>query len=170
MQLDLDISRKQASDLKDRLADKDRELLAVKTDLSAVQKDSILALNELKDTDKLISESLTAELERQREETGFLTSERDALKSQLIDALLANDKFRKDIDENKDLQDSVGSSADQNASGMSKKSEEKIEKLRARLIERNQVSKTLLFLNLFLPSVNFIKRILPHRFGLRVSC
>ncbi|KAL6689824.1 hypothetical protein J3F84DRAFT_391288 [Trichoderma pleuroticola] len=138
LELEFEQARKLTNSLETQLADKTRELLAVQADLSAVQKDSITALYELKNTDKLISTSLTTELEQQREETSFITNERDALKSQLIEALLANDKLRKESDESKDLQDANGSSTDVDGSEAAKKAAEKVEKLRERLIQRNQ--------------------------------
>jgi protein HOOK3 len=142
LELEFEQSRKLTTSLETQLGDKNRELLSVQTDLSAVQKDSIAALYELKNTDKLISTSLTSELDRQREESSFLTNERDALKSQLIDALLANDKLRKESDENKDLNEVTVSSTDVDGSDVAKKAAEKVEKLRARLIQRNQVIHT----------------------------
>ncbi|KAJ4860121.1 HOOK protein domain-containing protein [Trichoderma breve] len=138
LELEFEQARKLTNSLETQLADKTRELLAAQADLSAVQKDSITALYELKSTDKLISTSLTKELEQLREETSFITNERDALKSQLIEALLANDKLRKDSDESKDLQDAAGSSTDGDGSEAAKKAAEKVEKLRERLIQRNQ--------------------------------
>lgn len=142
LELEFEQARKLINSLETQLGDKNRELLSAQTDLSAVQKDSIEALNELKNTDKLVSTSLTSELERQREETSFITNERDALKSQLIDTLLANDKLRKESDENKDLNEVAGSSTDADGSEAAKKATEKVEKLRARLIQRNQVIHT----------------------------
>ncbi|QYS99304.1 hypothetical protein H0G86_006446 [Trichoderma simmonsii] len=138
LELEFEQARKLTNSLETQLADKTRELLAAQADLSAVQKDSIAALYELKSTDKLISTSLTKELEQLREETSFITNERDALKSQLIEALLANDKLRKESDESKDLQDATGSSTDGDGSEAAKKAAEKVEKLRERLIQRNQ--------------------------------
>lgn len=138
MELEFEQARKLINSLETQLGDKNRELLSAQTDLSAVQKESIEALNELKNTDKLISTSLTSELERQREETSFITNERDALKSQLVDTLLANDKLRKESDENKDLNEAV-SPTEADGSEAAKKATEKVEKLRARLIQRNQV-------------------------------
>ncbi|KAK5997365.1 hypothetical protein PT974_02721 [Cladobotryum mycophilum] len=137
LQSELEQARKQITGLQAQLADRSRELVSIRTDLSAVQKDSISALDELKNTDKLISGSLTAELERQREDSSFISSERDALKSQLIGALLANDKLRKEIEESRDLLEAAAGS-DPEASEAAKKASEKVEKLRARLIERNQ--------------------------------
>ncbi|UKZ92509.1 uncharacterized protein TrAFT101_007460 [Trichoderma asperellum] len=138
LELEYEQARKLINSLEIQLGDKNRELLSAQTDLSAVQKDSIEALNELKNTDKLISTSLTSELERQREETSFIANERDALKSQLIDTLLANDKLRKESEESKDLNEVTVSSTDGDGSEAAKKATEKVEKLRARLIQRNQ--------------------------------
>lgn len=115
--------------------------MSAKTELSAVEKDGIAALNELKSTDKLVSESLKAELDRVREEVKFVTMEREAQKTQLIDALLTKDKLRKEMEEMKELQETaVSNAASQDASEATKKANEKIEKLRDRLIERKQVS------------------------------
>lgn len=115
--------------------------MVAKTELSAVHKDGISALDELKSTDKLISESLKAELDRLREELAFVSNERESQKTQLIDALLAKDKFRKDAEEVKELQETAAlSTANQDSSEAAKKAAEKIEKLRDRLIERKQVS------------------------------
>lgn len=139
LELEFEQARKLTNSLETQLGDKSRELLGLQADFSAVQKDSITALYELKNTDKLISTSLTSELERQREESSFITNERDALKSQLIDALLANDKLRKESDESKDLQEGTVLSTDVDGSEAAKKAAEKVEKLRARLIQRNQV-------------------------------
>ncbi|EJP69273.1 hook3 protein [Beauveria bassiana ARSEF 2860] len=131
--------KKRTADLQVKLADKDRDLMGAKTELSAVQKDGISALDQLKSTDKLISESLKAELDRLREELAFVSNERESQKTQLIDALLAKDKFRKDAEEAKELQETAAlSTANQDSSGAAKKAAEKIEKLRNRLIERKQ--------------------------------
>lgn len=130
--------------------------MVARTELSAVQKDGISALDELKSTDKLISESLKAELDRLREELAFVSNERESQKTQLIDALLAKDKFRKDAEEAKELQETTAlSTANQDSSEAAKKAAEKIEKLRDRLIERKQVS-----------SANF----LVHQHAMSVWC
>ncbi len=133
--------KKSSKELQMKLADTERELLGTKSQLSASQKEGISALDELKSTDKLISESLKAELDRLREELTFVTGEREAQKSQLIEALLAKDRIRKEAEEVKELQETAAlSSANQDSSEAAKKAAEKIEKLRERLIERKQVS------------------------------
>lgn len=132
-------AKKREGELQMKLSDKERDLLEAKTQLSAVEKESIDALAELKSTDKLISESLKAELDRLRDEHSFVVNERDAQKSQLIEALLAKDKLRKDAEDTKELQDAPGS-ADPDVAEAVKKASEKVEKLRTRLKERQQVS------------------------------
>ena len=138
---DLEGLKNKERGLQAQISDKDRELLESKTQLSAVEKGSVDALDELKSTDKLISESLKSELDWLRDEHNFLLKERDAQKSQLIEALLAKDKLRKDADDNKDLQEAATTaSADADVAEANKKAADKIEKLRARLKERQQVS------------------------------
>jgi protein HOOK3 len=141
LQRDYEQLKKSSTEHQRKLVDTERELLGMKSQLSALQKDGISALDELKSTDKLISESLKAELDRLREELTFVTGEREAQKSQLIEALLAKDKMRKETEEAKELQETAAlSTANQDSSEASKKAAEKIEKLRERLIERKQVS------------------------------
>lgn len=140
IQRQLEQLKKRAADLQAKLADKERDLMSAKTELSVIQKDGLSALDELKSTDKLISESLKSELDRLREELAFVSNERESQKTQLIDALLAKDKFRKDAEEAKELQETAALSiANQDSSEAAKKAAEKIEKLRDRLIERKQV-------------------------------
>ncbi|KAK2603945.1 hypothetical protein QQS21_003880 [Conoideocrella luteorostrata] len=138
-QSELDDMRKQAHGLQSQMLDTDRELISAKARLSAAEKGGIEAIDELKSTDKLISESLKAELDRLREDYNFGVSERDAQKSQLIEALLAKDRFRKEIEDTKELQEtSTNGPADTDMSEAMRKSSEKIEKLRTRLKERKQ--------------------------------
>jgi protein HOOK3 len=140
-QEELDATKKRATELQSKVSDNDRELIAAKAKLSAAEKGGIEAFDELKSTDKLISESLKAELDRLREDYSFAISERDAQKSQLIEALLAKDKLRKEIEDSKELQEgSMTGPVDADISEAMKKSSEKIEKLRARLKERKLVS------------------------------
>ena len=138
---ELEKARKRIVELENQNSDQARELLALNTELSAVEKDSVEALDQLKRTDGLIAESLQAELGRLRDKHNILIRERDAQKSQLIEALLAKDKLRKYAEDGKDLQDAI--SKDPDVSEAVKKEGEKIEKLRARLLERNDVSEPL---------------------------
>lgn len=139
---ELEQSRKQAKDLEAQVADQGRELLDARTQLSALGKDSIEALNEFKNTDRLIRESLKGELDRVRQELGYSGAERDARETQLVEALLEKDKLRKAVEESKELQDATPSDADNSEAG--KKNGEKVEKLRARLIEIRKVCYSLL--------------------------
>lgn len=134
---------KTIKDLSAQVADQGRELLAARAMLSAAGKDTVEALNELRGTDKVIIDSLKGELDRLREEMSYTTSERDAQKSQLIEALLAKDSFRKELEAGKESPDGaqgLGITMDSEVSEANKKSSEKVEKLRARLIESRQVS------------------------------
>ncbi|CAH0041585.1 unnamed protein product [Clonostachys solani] len=116
-------------------ADQTRELVTLKTQLSAVEKDQTEAIDDLKKTDVLVSESLQGELVRLREKYNFAISERDAHKSQLVEALLEKDRLRKGSEEGKDLD---ASAKDSDGPEISSKGAEKIEKLRERLKERNE--------------------------------
>ncbi|KAI9898187.1 hypothetical protein N3K66_006547 [Trichothecium roseum] len=127
--------QKQVEDLQAQTADGARELLSVRSQLSAVDKDSIEALEELQQSDKLIAKSLQFDLDTLRAQLKFIRSERDAQKSQLVEALLAKDKLRKDIEAG-NIQDLA--SKDPDVGESVKKDHDKIEKLRARLLERNQ--------------------------------
>ncbi|KAG5933327.1 hypothetical protein E4U59_006939 [Claviceps monticola] len=138
-QEELDEARRRSGELQLKAIDTDRELMSAKAELLAAQKGGIEALDELNSTDKLISESLKVELDRLRENYNFVVVERDAQKSQLIDALLAKDRLRKEVEESKELQESATTSpAGANMSEATKKFTEKIEKLRTRLKERKQ--------------------------------
>ncbi|KAG5930604.1 hypothetical protein E4U60_007017 [Claviceps pazoutovae] len=138
-QEELDEARRRSGELQLKVIDTDRELMSAKAELLAAQKGGIEALDELNSTDKLISESLKVELDRLRENYNFVVVERDAQKSQLIDALLAKDRLRKEVEESKELQENATNSpAGANTSEAMKKFTEKIEKLRTRLKERKQ--------------------------------
>ena len=167
-QASLEEWRKRSTDLETQAVDMDRELISARAQASAAEKGGIEAINELKSTDKLISESLKAELDRLREEYSFVVSERDAQKSQLIEALLAKDKLRKEIEEGRELHETAAAAAagvtatatsntgpaDAGTPEAVKRSGEKIEKLRARLKERKHVR---------IPSVVPASRPLPRR-------
>ncbi|RNJ60573.1 hypothetical protein D7B24_007497 [Verticillium nonalfalfae] len=117
-----------ATELRNRIADRDRELLSAKTDLSAVEKDSIEALEELKATDKLISGSLQEELEALRTDHKNAATDVQEAQKALTKALLEKDELRKDLDTVKE----------QGAGQDSSKYLEKIQQLRDRLKERNE--------------------------------
>ncbi|KAF4821245.1 hypothetical protein CGCTS75_v011068 [Colletotrichum tropicale] len=128
---ELQAEKRKLAEVQAQLADKDRELLSARTDLSAVAKDSVTALEELKSTDQLISASVREELEAARLQIRNLSADLENRQSSLINALLEKDKLRKELDEAKEgRQDGAESSE------VSQKREDKIEKLRARLKER----------------------------------
>ncbi|KAH9239978.1 hypothetical protein K456DRAFT_1825012 [Colletotrichum gloeosporioides 23] len=128
---ELQAEKRKLTEVQAQLADKDRELLSARTDLSAVAKDSVTALEELKSTDQLISASVREELEAARLQIRNLGADLENRQSSLINALLEKDKLRKELDEAKEgRQDGAESSE------VSQKREDKIEKLRARLKER----------------------------------
>lgn len=135
---ELEQLQKLNQDLNAQLADQGRDLLDVKSQLSVVGKDSTEAMNILKNTDRLLSESLKVDLERAREEISLGSSDRENLKTQLVDALLAKDRYWKMVEEGKDMHDASPSDADPSEQG--KKSSEKLEKIRVRLIQLRQVS------------------------------
>ncbi|KAI3558220.1 hypothetical protein CABS02_01367 [Colletotrichum abscissum] len=126
---ELESERRKNSEIQAQLSDKDRELLSARTDLSAVAKDSVDALEELKSTDQLISGSIREELEAARQQLKNLGTDLEEQRSSLINALLEKDKLRKDLDEAKD-----GSSAEPTEAAQ--KLQEKVDKLRVRLKER----------------------------------
>ncbi|KAE9573795.1 hypothetical protein CGMCC3_g10128 [Colletotrichum fructicola] len=128
---ELQAEKSKLTEVQAQLADKDRELLSARTDLSAVAKDSVTALEELKSTDQLISASVREELEAARLQIRNLSADLENRQSSLINALLEKDKLRKELDEAKEgRQDGAESSE------VSQRREDKIEKLRARLKER----------------------------------
>jgi protein HOOK3 len=135
---DLEAAQKRVEKLEADNADMDREVKSTKSLLSALEKDSIEGLQELKQTDKMISEPLQAELDRLREKYNYLLTQKDAQQVQLIEALIDKDKLRKAFEEGKDVHETT--TKDSDASQAGKKETEKVEKLRARLIERNAVS------------------------------
>ncbi|KAF7558623.1 hypothetical protein G7046_g5541 [Stylonectria norvegica] len=138
---ELEQSQKQNKDLQALVADQNRELLAARTQLSGLDKGGVEALNDFRNARQLIDESFKAQLESLQEEYKFVVNESDAQKSQLIEALIAKDKFRKKLEEDKDSQDvTTLVSTDPDFVEANKKTSEKVEKLRARLVELKEVS------------------------------
>lgn len=135
-----DLNR-QVDALRSNAMSADRELAQAKALLMAAEKGGIAAIDELKSTDKMISKSLKAELDSLRGNYNFVVSECEAQKSQLIEALLAKEKLRKEVEDGKESPVAmITDSAHASVSETIKKSGEKIEKLRERLKERKQVS------------------------------
>ncbi|KAF4961615.1 hypothetical protein FSARC_10144 [Fusarium sarcochroum] len=138
-EFELEQSTKREKDLSAQVADQGRDLLAAKTQLSALDKEGDDALKELKSADVVIISSLKSELDHAREQLSYSTAEREAQQTQLVEALLTKDKLRKEVEEGRELQDITGSAAEGDAPDSSKKGE-LIEKLRARLREIREVS------------------------------
>ncbi|KAK7398117.1 hypothetical protein QQX98_012523 [Neonectria punicea] len=137
---ELEQAKKEVKDLQVQLNDQGRELRDVRTQVSTLRRDNPEALNELKKTDTFIRESLEADLERAREELRLTRFELDAQKTQLVEALLAKEKFRRMVEEGKELQDATSLDADTSEAG--KKISDKVAKLRARLLEIRQQLET----------------------------
>ncbi|SPJ82192.1 related to hook3 protein [Fusarium torulosum] len=138
LEFELEQSKKREKDLSAQVADQGRELLAAKAQLSALDKEGADALKELKSADVVIVSSLKSELDHAREQLSYSTAEREAQQTQLVEALLAKDKLRKEVEEGRELQDFTGNGEGDAPDG-SKKGE-LIEKLRNRLREIREVS------------------------------
>lgn len=143
MQAHVDVKREKqrADDLEMQVADRDRDLLMARTELSAAAKGGTEALEELKATDGLISASLREELDLARTRNRSLAEELETAKTQLIEAFVAKDKFRKELDELAGVKrtDDQSISEESIAQDVGKMTE-KIEKLRERLRTRQEVS------------------------------
>lgn len=118
-QKELESTRARVQELERATADKDRELLRIKTDsklrirlkrfltlfkinpppVSALGQEQAAALGAIKATDELLSDSLTTELAATRRQLHQKTIEVNAIKDQLMATLLSKDKIRKDLDE-----------------------------------------------------------------------
>ncbi|KAL2160115.1 hypothetical protein VTH06DRAFT_1770 [Thermothelomyces fergusii] len=89
---DLEKARKRMQELEREAADRERELLRLKTDLDAIGQDRTAALAALKSSDEFISDSLRTELEATRKQLGQRTFELEQMKDQLMGALVSKDK------------------------------------------------------------------------------
>lgn len=148
-QFELEQAKKREKDLNAQVADQSRDLLSVRAQLAVIDKESIDAMTELNRTDVTIITSLKAELDRSREDLSYSNAEREAQQTQLVEALLANQKLRKEAEEGKELQAAAGTLESADTSEAGKNRTELIEKLRARLREIREVSPH--------PLVNLIK-------------
>lgn len=131
----LEEALKRITDLENQTADQMREILSLKTDLSAVGKDSTQALEDLKSTDALVAKSAQVELERVRAKLRATAEERDMHKSQLVEVILAKEQLSKLAQDGKA---SEPGDKETDAVEGRKNQSEKIEKLRERLVERNK--------------------------------
>ncbi|KAK4040472.1 hypothetical protein C8A01DRAFT_15658 [Parachaetomium inaequale] len=96
---DLETVRRRMQDLERDAADRERELLRLKTDLDAIGQEQMAALAVLKSSDELISESLRTELEATRKQLAQRVFELDRMKDQLMGALVSKDKVQKRLDD-----------------------------------------------------------------------
>lgn len=138
LEFELEQSKKREKDLSAQVSDQGRDLLAARAQLSALDKEGADALKELKSADVVIVSSLKSELDHAREQLSYSTAEKEAQQTQLVEALLAKDKLRKEVEEGRELQDITGNGEGDAPDG-SKKGE-LIEKLRNRLREIREVS------------------------------
>ncbi|KAL5606969.1 hypothetical protein BROUX41_003336 [Berkeleyomyces rouxiae] len=131
---ELETEKIKVEELERLVADKDRELLSARADLSTIDSDPLEGLEKLKAADELIAHSLRTELEAARIRHTNSQDDLDHHRRQLIEALLAKDRYRKEVEElraNPNLGHIEGAVAES-----SKKATEKIEKLRERLKQR----------------------------------
>ncbi|KAI2777555.1 hypothetical protein F4815DRAFT_284611 [Daldinia loculata] len=121
-----------------KLADKERALLELQGDFNAVEKSSQEALAELKRTDGMLAISLRAELEAERNKHKSLREEFENQRSQLLTAFIEKDQLRREAEvANREMQraaDGLSVNTD------SAKQSEKMEKLRTRYKQLQQVS------------------------------
>jgi len=158
--------QKRVQELERATADKDRELIHVKTDrklrsfrshmrwlkrqeadlanlsddiVNAIGEEQASALASLKTSDELISESLKTELDATRRQLAQKVFELDEMKEQLMGALVSKDKLRRQLD------DTIASAPNgqptpEEAPKGKKEDAEKIEKLKAALRQKIEVS------------------------------
>ncbi|KAI1269404.1 hypothetical protein F5Y18DRAFT_369810 [Xylariaceae sp. FL1019] len=147
---------RQLEAVKEQLADKERALLEARGDckaifmeyvmnaddaddeekVNAVEKSSVDALTELKNTDGMLAQSLRAELEVERRRYKLLKDEQEAQQKQLLTAFIEKDELRREAERaNLDLQKAADG---QTVSTDYIKQSEKIEKLRTRYKQLHQ--------------------------------
>ncbi|KAI2617267.1 hypothetical protein GGS26DRAFT_576659 [Hypomontagnella submonticulosa] len=127
---------RELSTAKEQLADRDRALLEARGDLNAVEKESLDALAELKNTDGMLAVSLRAELEAERKKHKALQDQFEAQRSQLLTAFIEKDQLRREAEAaNREMQraaDGLTINTD------TAKQSEKMEKLRTRYKQLQQ--------------------------------
>ncbi|KAI1146297.1 hypothetical protein F4825DRAFT_441131 [Nemania diffusa] len=127
---------RQLESIKEHLADKERALLEARGDLTAVEKSSLDALTELKNTDGMLAASLRAELEVERKKYKLLKDESEAMQKQLLTAFIDKDELRREAEHaNRELQKAADG---QTVSTDYIKQSEKMEKLRTRYKQLQQ--------------------------------
>ncbi|KAK3321419.1 hypothetical protein B0T19DRAFT_265460 [Cercophora scortea] len=131
---DLEQNTRKIEQLETEAADRNRELLQLRTDLSAIGEDQSSALTMLKSSDELISASLKSELDAARKQLSSRASELEELKEQLMNALVSKDKIRKQLD---DTTAAAGPATPGEPAPKGKKEDaEKIEKLKTALRQK----------------------------------
>ncbi|KAM5380398.1 hypothetical protein ACJZ2D_003500 [Fusarium nematophilum] len=135
---ELEQSAKREKNLTAQVTDQGRELIAARSQLSALDKEGADALKELQNADVVIISSLKSELDHTRQELRDSNAERDNQKSQLVEALLAKDKLRKEAEEGREFQEATGNPSEGDTPEGDKKAE-LVEKLRKRLVEIRKV-------------------------------
>lgn len=135
---DLKAARLRVADLEAAVADRDREVLMARSELSAAAKEGADALEELRSTDGIVSESLRGELDVARARIKAQAEELETVRTQLIGAFVAKDGVRKELDELVGKA-AAGEVSDEAMAQDTGKTSEKVEKLRERLVERNKV-------------------------------
>lgn len=162
---ELEKLRNKVQELERNAADRERELLRLRTDcmlqdsidqialrrdldtnpdvtVSAIGQEQTAALAALKSSDELISESLRTELEATRKQLSQKTFELDEMKEQLMGTLVSKDKIQKKLDDAL----AAGANGQQQQSGPEeppkarKEDAEKIEKLKTALRQKMEVS------------------------------
>ncbi|KAI8630696.1 hypothetical protein F5Y19DRAFT_483338 [Xylariaceae sp. FL1651] len=144
--------------IKEQLAEKERSLLEARGDckailieyalngedaddaekVNAVEKSSMDALTELKNTDGMLAASLRTELEVERRKYKLLKDESEAMQKQLLAAFIDKDELRREAEHaNRELQKAADG---QTVSTDYIKQSEKMEKLRTRYKQLQQVS------------------------------
>ncbi|KAI0856325.1 hypothetical protein F4860DRAFT_506821 [Xylaria cubensis] len=147
---------KQLETIKEQLADKERALLEARGDckaifmeylcdgenadhagkVTAVEKSSLDALTDLKNTDGMIAASLRAELEVERRKNKLLKDDTEAMQKQLLSAFIEKDELRREAEHaNRELQKAADG---QTVSTDYIKQSEKMEKLRTRYKQLQQ--------------------------------
>ncbi|AEO71314.1 uncharacterized protein THITE_2123522 [Thermothielavioides terrestris NRRL 8126] len=141
---ELEKLRKRAQELERDGADRERELLRLKTELDAIGQEQTAALAALKSSDELISESLRTELEATRRQLTQRTFELDQMKEQLMGALVSKDKIQKKLDDALTSAAAGREEAQQQQPAKGKKEDaEKIEKLKTALrVKMEQLEKS----------------------------
>ncbi|KAK4216198.1 hypothetical protein QBC37DRAFT_101458 [Rhypophila decipiens] len=134
---ELENNKKKMQELETAAADRERELINVKTDLNIIGEEQSSALAALKSSDELISESLRTELDANRKQLAQRQLELDGMKEQLMDALLSKDKIRKQLDDAVAGNNGPASSTSGEGAPKTKKEDaEKMEKLKTALRQK----------------------------------